>query len=341
MSETEDEYRTKEDEYRTKEDESVTEDEAELFDSDTEDEPESYVNSEAADADADSEDESALEAQLKRKYSFTLYIPLRHHRLWEEINNLPAVAEEKRKGKKYKYALRKALQDLKVTASDFKIALNYFKALKNMRGEGFIRYLAKFFPKQWHAFVGSVWRRSGKHVRYLRKNKSPHKRKLEAKPKSPHKRKLKAKPKRKTTRKRRKRATQGQTRGVQTQVASNNAMSLLNDVITSFTTAMNDRWDTDVERIVKLSLIKMLCDVCSKPSVIDLERSSSSNATGPSRSVQFIFRAVRLGNASTGRAPRVLWRRQSDLFECATFVNEALCRCVLSSLRPSLVLTPS
>ena len=118
MSETEDEY-------RTKEDESVTEDEAELFDSDTEDEPESvvaYANSEAADADADSEDESALEAQLKRKYSFTLYIPLRHHRLWEEINNLPAVAEEKRKDKKYKYALRKALQDLKVTASDFKIA---------------------------------------------------------------------------------------------------------------------------------------------------------------------------------------------------------------------------
>ena len=322
MSETEDEYRTKEDEYRTKEDESVTEDEAELFDSDTEDEPESYVNSEAADADADSEDESALEAQLKRKYSFTLYIPLRHHRLWEEINNLPAVAEEKRKDKKYKYALRKALQDLKITASDWRLALNYFKTTEAMRGIGFIRFVVSFYPKECHSFVAAVMNSSKKHV--VRKRKTSTENKYSNKLKRKRKAKSKPLPQK----------TQVQTRAVQTLTENDNAMTIFNDVISSLMTAYRDRWDTDVERVVKLSLSKMCNDLCRKASVVKLERSFRSSdrrhSPGPSQAAQFVFRAIRLHNTSRGKAPQVLWRRTSEVFECASFLHEALSRCVSS-----------
>ena len=181
-----------------------------------------------------------------------------------------------------------------------------------MRGIGFIRFVGRFYPKQWHSFVAAVWKASKQHI--VRKRKTL----TENKYSNKLKRKRKAKSKSIKVKK---------TRGVQTATTYDHSMTLFNDVIDSCMTAMLDRWDTEVERVVKLSLIKMLCDLCSKQTLIDLER---SNTTGPSRPTQFIFRAIRLNNASTGRAPQVLWRRQKELFECATCLQEGLCRCVSS-----------
>ena len=87
-----------------------------------------------------------------------------------------------------------------------------------------------------------------------------------------------------------------------------------------------------------LSLMKMCHDICSRPSVIELEQRFRScdlkwddrPNPPPSRAAEFMFRAIRLKNKSRGRAPKVLWRRTNELFECASFAHNALSRCVSS-----------